>query len=156
MEEQQTGSGVLSHFGGIIRIAVFIIVLGILTFFIIRFVRHRQDTQSAQRASQTSKSEKQQSNSTTKSKSQSTDSTSNENVAKNDTNEDGTSSSDSSDGAIAVPNGVADGVSPEVSSSHSAVPNTGMDQNIIVTAILLSVISYLSVKNAVYTKELLK
>ena len=118
-------SGLSSHFGTIIRVVLLIILVGLVTFFIIKFIRDRQDSR---RAEQTAGQVAQKEN-TDKSEEGKKDSGSNNNSESNQV----------------IPSGVEESDDAQNSSSNlgaATVPAVGMNTNIIIGAIILSIFTY--------------
>jgi|GEM_PF-6666738 len=132
MEEKR---GLLTYFTGIARLILFIILLAIITFFVVRWVRARQDTKAAQQAAQGQNTQKDVTTKTGAEKPP-TNSQTQPNSEKPATNHSAPS--------VEVPGGIADGGSP--SRGNQKVPNAGIEVSIMLTALMMSVSTYSFVK----------
>ena len=123
----------LSHFGGIIRLVVLIVLIAIVAFFVITFMRNRHGVKTAERASQQVASE-------TDSSSKKEPASGDESVAEND------------DEPV-IPSGIAEGDSP-ASATTSSVPAAGMGIDMVFTASILALVAFFYAKNKQLTAEL--
>lgn len=139
MEEKR---GILSHFGTVIRIAILIILVAVLTFFVVRFFRNRQVSQRAQQTTHTAQTNQQGQ----KDQPQNTRQDSNNGSGNNSE-----SSNQSTQGGQPIPRGIADGGSSNTtvpSAGPQSLPAAGSDISILLTSLLLSAATYLAVKNS--------
>lgn len=124
--------GVVSHFGGVIRIIILIISVAVITFFVVRFVRNREAVRNAERSLGGSQTQ-------TKSDSKKSD--------QNNSGKD-SSSSDDSEGkgpeSAAIPSGISDDSVDDTASTH--VPAAGMGTNMVTIAVFLGAMTYFIVK----------
>ena len=137
MEEKR---GIFTYFTGIARLILFIILLAIITFFVVRWIRARQDTKVAQRAAQGQTNQGAQKDSNTETKTDKKSDTNESPVGSQ--SENGTNKSTTGQGApaVEVPGGVADSnASP---SGNQKVPNAGMESSLAVTAVMISLCVY--------------
>lgn len=132
MEENRARFG---HFSGIFRLIIFIILFIIIIFFVIRWVAGRRAENEARQAALTSQ-EKAKSNEKKTDKS-------NEKTTKTDKKQ------DEAIGVTEVPSGISDSEAEDssVKTNNSTVPSAGIGENILATAFMLSVASFLIVKN---------
>jgi cytoskeletal protein RodZ len=119
--------GVLSHFGGIIRIIILIVSVAVITFFIVRFFRNREATRTAQQSTQVAQN---QGKHNTSDESRSDDSTDHES--------DNTESSNSSE-SVAIPSGVAEGGDGD---ETSVLPAVGMGYEAVLVSVLAGLVTY--------------
>lgn len=134
MEEK---SGIASYFGGIIRLVIFVVLLVLIAFFVVRFVQNRRANDRADQAVNTTQQADE-----------------NEGEATQDSREAGDTPSsdatiDSREAETDIPTGVADrsGGQRSGSSSVDSVPETGIEANAALTAVLFGAIAFL------YTKQ---
>lgn len=132
MEENRARFG---HFSGIFRLIVFIILFIIIIFFVIRWVAGRRAENTARQAALTSQEK-------AKSDEKKTDK-SNEKTTKTDKKE------DEAIGVTEVPSGISDSEAENSGpkTNHSAVPNAGIGEDILATTFMISISSFLIVKN---------
>lgn len=137
MEEQQRSSRQLS---GIIRFVVFLLLLAVVSFFIIRWATNRQTNREAQEAAQPTQSESPQ-------PAPATDSSTNEAL------ESPASPTDSSPDLptpAPVPTGVADITPSTNATNNQTLPATGINFDVFMTTVLSSTAVFLLVKNNAY------
>lgn len=142
MDEKQRKIGVLSHFKGIIRVIVFIVVIFVFAFMVIRFAQHRQEVKRAEQAADPSRNTTQ--------------------IARTDKdkkpgNSSGAAKSkngSSSENTITVPRGVDDGQQDVEAGASAVVPSTGIGENIVLTAAIWGIIAYLVVRNTALRRDL--
>ncbi len=132
MEEKK---GLLSHFGGLIRFIVFLILLGVVAFLVVRWAGNRQSAKQAQEAAQTG--QKSPPEGTSQAPDESTEPT-----------------TPTTTTPATVPSGIADSSAPTPGSEHSSMPNTGMESDVVITTVLLSSIVYLFSINRKYKQTL--
>lgn len=130
----ENNRGILSHFGGIIRLVIFIILLALITFFIVRWIRNRGETNRAQEASQGAVSD-----------------TADESVDQ-DTSKNTTKDDSSKPVGTQIPSGIADSGSG-ASTTTQTVPEAGIGTNVLITTVLLSLITYLGTKNFAFGRQ---
>ncbi len=117
--------GLLTHFGGIIRIIILIVSVAVITFFVVRFFRNRAATRTAEQSAQVSQTDKQKDSS---------------NEKKTEANDSGAGSSATNDSNEAtIPSGVAEGSD---SDETSTMPAVGMGLNMLGVAFALSAVTY--------------
>ena len=118
--------GILTHFGGTIRLVILIILIALTTFFVVRWVRARQHTKVAQQAA-TGLQQKDNSSDT-------------KNPSDN-TTQDGDTSTAPSSPTVEVPGGIAES---EVtgSTANQNVPSVGMGVDTFLTVVILSLTGY--------------
>ena len=137
MEEKR---GLLTYFTGIARLIVFIVLLAIITFFVVRWIRARQDTRVAQQAAQGqgTRAEAKDESKNEKSGAPVTGDQRDENESNAATN--------GGAPAVEVPGGVADSDIP--SSGPRSVPNAGIESSLALTALMISLTTYSFVRFA--------
>lgn len=119
--------GIFSYLGGIARVALIVALVAILAFFVIRWVKARQNNRRAEQATKTVSLNK-------------------GNTGKNTENSEKQSSGESSketDGSnpIQIPKGIADSeATPPTSGAQ--MPNAGISPSVLLTTIMLSVSTY--------------
>lgn len=144
MEEKR---GVLSHVSGIIRFVVFILVIILLAFFVVRWARDRQTDNSSTETNTTSQ------NSETESEANRDSEDEDSNGVTSTPEEDATDESDNEDEST-TPSGIADGGDELGSGAISSVPSTGLSLNSVMTIALFAITTYLVVKKRQYSKEI--
>lgn len=127
MEEKR---GIFTHFSGLIRIAVAVLLLIILTFFLIRWAQQRQGTskQAEKVAAETKEKDTKNAKETQK-------------------------SDDNTAEPVPMPRGVADSEISPPAPTTAAVPSTGVDSTIIATLVFASITAYLACQQHVYRQE---
>lgn len=126
----------------IIRIIVFVLLIGVIVFFVIRFLSNRQDTKNAQNAARSSQQENSE-----KSDEKNT----------NESNNSDKKPEDSSDTSVSnIPSGVADSNTGSANAPKPSgkVPEAGMGSSILWMTAILSFCTYtvtkkLSAQNSV-------
>ena len=125
-----------SHFGGIIRLAVFLVVLIVLAFLLVRWA---QDRQADRREDELNKDTSQ------------VDSSEEQPATNDQSAEEPTDSSPSTTDEEAPVSTPGISVSPP---STTTLPSTGISGNLVLTATLLGIVIYLLGKNYSYHREI--
>lgn len=143
MEENR---GLLTHFSGLIRLIIGVIIVVIVAFLLIRAIGNRNDEKKAEEATTQSQQKDEK-----ESKSSGTVQT--KDTVENDPSTDRTSTSNT-DAATSdespdetVPKGVADGLA-----STGPLPETGLAIDVLITTLLSSTAIYLYLKGRQYKK----
>jgi cytoskeletal protein RodZ len=123
-------SGVLTHFGGIIRVIILIVSVAIITFFVVRFIRNRETIKNAERSSQVSRSDAQSESDKSKDTEGSSET-------------EGSSSDGDESQSATIPGGVAEGTDDNETRS---VPAAGMGTDILAVTVLLGGATYFVVR----------
>ena len=131
----EKSKGILSHFGTIIRIVILIIAVAIITFFVVRFFRNRSATRETERSAQVAQSDK-----------ESEPGSRNEGNKQRESEENNstTDNSENSQDESSIPSGIAD--EPDTSHHGSPMPEVGMSANILWSAAILMVVTYMVVR----------
>lgn len=158
MEER---SGFWSHIGGVVRFFVFMAVIALLAFFVVRWVRDRNtnqvadNTNVAQNDTKTNNEDNDKDDS--KDESPIIDDTSDDVVVEDETD---TTADDTNNEPDEVPSGIADdsgagkGLNSGKGGDIAQVPSTGMGENIFLTIAMFAGLSYLLAKKLQYSKEI--
>lgn len=159
MAENTAGSR--SHFIGIIRLIVFIILIAVAVFFLVLFIKNRRSDKTATELTQLSQSEKKEdgSSSTEKKVAESKETEDSTSVAKDSKkeSESGKTKEDSSQ-TITVPGGIDDASpkdspadsgtdktgpsAPQKNTNGANMPEAGMGTEVLIMAAFLSVATY--------------
>lgn len=159
MAENTAGSR--SHFIGIIRLIVFIILIAVAVFFLVLFIENRRSDKTATELTQLSQSEKKEdgSSSTEKKVAESKETEDSTSVAKDSKkeSESGKTKEDSSQ-TITVPGGIDDASpkdspadsgtdktgpsAPQKNTNGANMPEAGMGTEVLIMAAFLSVATY--------------
>lgn len=143
MEENR---GLLTHFSGLIRLIIGVIIVVIVGFLLIRAIGNRNDAKKAEEAttqSQQKDEEATKSSNTAQTKDVVEDDPSTERAST--TNNSAVGSDNSPDET--VPRGIADGLA-----STGPLPEAGLASDMFVTAVLSSIAVYLFLKGRQYKK----
>lgn len=140
MEERQ---GISAYLGGIVRIIIFIVLIILLAFFVVRFVQNRRASERAEQAvstTQRSSENQRETRDAADANGRDTEGVQDENGATDAGSRDleGTDQD--------IPSGVADGDTTP-STGPRAIPEAGMGGQAVLTALLLSSVAFLVVKN---------
>ena len=140
MDEKQAK---LSHFSGLIRIIIGLIVVFILVFSFTRWASHRRvANEAAQKATTATSQPTKKTTISTKNASKTTDISTGK-------------SNDTSNQLAEVPSGIDDSIR-QPSSTNKGVPSTGIGSSIALTILMMSVITYLFVYTSRQKHSLLK
>ena len=121
----ERAKGVLSHFGGVIRILILIISIAVITFFVARFFQRRAKVNESERTAKTAQSE-------TRTDSSNRSSNDSEKKDTEDKNE------------AVIPSGIDD--RDDSSAEGEPMPAVGMGLNILLSTAVLTVITYGAVR----------
>lgn len=147
MEERQ---GISAYLGGIIRIVIFIVLIILLVFFVVRFVQNRRASERAEQVVNTT----QRSNENERETRDSADANERDTEGAQDQNGATDTGSRDPEGADQdIPSGVADGDTTP-STGPRAIPEAGIGESIALSTLLLSVVTFLAVKNRQYQRNL--
>lgn len=143
--------GLRTYLGPIIRIAVLILLVALIAFFVVRWARNRNNSETQRTTTETAQIDSENTKKTEEEKAKTEDETSTDREASN-----GASSSPQASNTP-VPSGIDDGDSNAVpSTGPQAVPETGMGENLLITGALISLSVYLFTKNLTFSKQVSK
>ena len=136
MEERR---GLATYFTGVVRLIVFIILIVVLVVFVVRWASNRRAERKAEEVVKTAQDSKKESS---------------ENESKETTKTDGTpiESGDGGSKVTQVPSGVAESDTPIA--ADQSVPNAGIGESTLLSAVGLSTTAYFFVKNRQSLKQL--
>lgn len=136
MEERR---GLATYFTGLVRLIVFIILIIVLIVFVVRWASNRRAERKAEEVVKTAQESKKEGS---------------ENKSKESTKTDGTpiETGDSGSNVTQVPSGVAESEAPLA--ANQRVPNAGIGESTLLSAVGISVAAYFLVKNRQSVKHL--
>lgn len=145
MEERK---GITTYFGGMVRFVIVLALIILLGFFLVRFVQNRRATERAEQAVGTTIDEPANNNTEQ-------ERGSDENNPTDDQDDSSQGENDVADESERddIPRGVAE-VDQTPSTGPGAIPEAGISENILLSIVFLSTITFLLVKQRQYHNEI--